>query len=148
MAERRRWEAFRVVSVLAAALFVGLFVQLLFTPGALCEGFGLAPSEAVFVLERRVSMLMLGVAVLLLGAQRAPPSPVRRAISLGAALSFAGFACTGSYEVLRGAMKPSVWGAVAVEVAFAVAFLALGIADGRALAARAREADREEAARA
>ena len=48
MADDRKVGGFEVVSALAAVLFLALFVNLLFFPGALCDGFGLTRSEAAF----------------------------------------------------------------------------------------------------
>lgn len=135
---RMTMSGFEVVSGLAALLFLALFVTLLFFPGSLCESFGIEGSPSLFVIARRASMLMLGFAVLLLAVRTARPSPARRAVSLAAGVTMAGFASTGSWELVRGTLRTSVWGAVAVEVAFAVAFLVLWVAEGRGAGKAAR----------
>lgn len=131
MTQTRQVSGFKVVSLLGSALFLWLFYSLLFTPASICEGFGIPASEPLFVIARRTSALMLGFAVLLFLARNAPPSAARRAISAAAAAAFAGFAILGSYEILRGVMKRSVWMVVAIEVAFAASFATLWATDLR-----------------
>jgi hypothetical protein len=135
MAQRVSMSGFKVVSGLAALLFLALFVNLFFFPGSLCEGFGIEASPSLFIIARRASALMLGFAVLLLATITAPPSPTRRAVSLAAGVTMAGFALTGSYEILRGALRSSVWGAVGVETAFAIAFVTLWVMERRIVGA-------------
>ncbi len=131
MGEQAKTGGFEITSVLAALLFLALFVTLLLFPGALCDTFGIQGSDALFILARRASMLMLGFAVLLLAVRHAPPSPARRAVSLATGVTMAGFAAMGSWELVRGTIRSVVWGSVALELAFAVAFLWLWIAERR-----------------
>lgn len=126
---RWRFGAFTVASILAAALFAWLFAQMQLTPREFCAGFGLEPSVGLVLMVRRASMLMLGFAVLLFLARRAPPSPLRRAVSLSVALTMAGFAAMGTQELLRGALPPAVWAVVGIEVAFAATFLGLWVVE-------------------
>ena len=130
-ANRGHVNGFKVVSLLGAALFLWLFYSLLFSPGSVCDGFGIERSEALFVIARRASVLMLGFAVLLFLVRDVPPSPARRSIAAAVAVTFAGLAILGSYEIFRGAMKSSVWRVVATEVAFAASFVTLWVLDLR-----------------
>ncbi len=131
MSTRPRWSAFQIVSLLAAALYAYLFVALLVFPEASCRSFGLTVSDSLTVLARRASMLMLGFSAIAFLSRNAQPSPLRRAISLAIGINMAGFAASGTYELLRGALASSMWGAVATEVTLAVLYLGFCVADGR-----------------
>ncbi len=143
-----RWRvgAFTVASILAAALFAWLFAQMQLTPREFCAGFGLEPSVGLVLMVRRASMLMLGFAVLLFLARRAPPSPLRRAVSLSVAVTMAGFAAMGTQELLRGALPPAVWAVVGIEVAFAATFLGLWLIELRGARGASAAAGEDRAA--
>jgi hypothetical protein len=135
VATHSNWSAFKIVSVLAAALYAALFVSLLVFPASSCRGFGLTVSDSLILLARRASMLMLGFSALAFLSRNAQPSPLRRAISFAVGINMAGFAASGTYELLRGALAQTMWGAVAVEVTLAVLYFGFWVRDGRSVVA-------------
>lgn len=115
---------FKLASILTALLCAALFPLLLISPADYVQTYGLLADAGADFLGRRASPMFLGLAVLLWLARDAPPSPLRRAISLGLAATWAGIAVTGLYEYGRGTADVLIVGAAAVEMVLAFLFLA------------------------
>lgn len=113
---------FKCVSVANGLLFLFLFAQLLLTPAAFVSGVGLEPSEATSILGRRVSILMLGVAVLSVLSRNLPHSAARQSICISTGTTLIGLAIMSGYELCRGTVNASMWQALVIEATFGLCF--------------------------
>ena len=78
-------------------------------------------------------MLMLGFSALLFLLRNMPPSAARQAVSFSVGLNMTGFAIMGLFELIRGFVKTSILGAIAIEVLVAVIYFSFLISDRRRL---------------
>lgn len=129
----RNQKSFKVISLLTSLLYFHLFIKLLFFPESLCNGFGVTGNESAYFLARRASMLMMGFSVLLFLLRNIPPSAVRQAISFSVGLNMTGFAIMGFFELMRGFVKTSILGVIAVEVLIAAIYFTFLLSDRRHL---------------
>lgn len=113
---------FKIVSITTSALFLYLFVQLLFMPDSFIKDLGLQPSEAGCVLARRASMFMLGISVLMFGARNLPHSKARQIICMATGITLFGLSCVGSYEFIRGTVNSSILIAITCETILWISF--------------------------
>jgi hypothetical protein len=124
---------FKAISILTSLLYFYLFIRLLIFPESLCNDFGVAGNESAYFLARRASMLMMGFSALLFLLRNIPPSVVRQAISFSVGLNMAGFAAMGLFELMRGFVKTSILGVIAIEVLVATIYFSFLISDRRYL---------------
>lgn len=113
---------YKIISIATSALFIYLFVQLLFMPDSFIKDLGLQPSEAGPILGRRVSMFMLGVSVLMFGARNLPHSKARQVICMATGITLFGLSCMGSYEFIKGTVNSSIFIAIICETILWVSF--------------------------
>jgi len=113
---------YKIVSIATSALFIYLFVQLLFMPDSFIKDLGLQPSEAGPILGRRVSMFMLGISVLMFGARNLPHSKARQVICMATGITLFGLSCMGSYEFIKGTVNASIFIAIICETILWVSF--------------------------
>ena len=113
---------YKIVSIATSALFLYLFVQLLFMPDSFIKDLGLQPSEAGQVLARRASMFMLGISVLMFGTRNLPHSVARQTICLATGITLFGLSCVGSYEFIKGTVNSSILIAIICETILWVSF--------------------------
>lgn len=93
---------FRWLSVPTGLLYLWLFYQLLFTPAQMLQGFGVGPEPHTVFLAQRISVLMLGFAVLLLLSLRLPRSRARVIIAAAVSVNMAGFAINSFWGAAHG----------------------------------------------
>lgn len=113
---------YKIATIGTSLLFVFLFAQLFFTPVAFVEGLGLEANLGTSILCRRASMFMIGLAILLFGAQRLEHSSARQTISFSTAITMTGLAALSSFEMVRGTVNNSIWIAIVIETISAVLF--------------------------
>jgi hypothetical protein len=113
---------YKIVSVATSALFIYLFVQLLFMPTSFIKDLGLQPSEAGSVLARRASMFMLGISVLMFGTRNLPHSKARQTICMATGITLFGLSCVGSYEYIKGTVNSSILIAIICETILWISF--------------------------
>jgi hypothetical protein len=123
---------YQIVSCLTAALYLYLFVSLLFSPGSFLNDFGVEATAPAEFLARRVAMLMLGFAVLAFLGMKMPHSPARQAMTLAIAVNMTGFAVMGLIEFGQGVMGVEILAAAAIESFVAVAYFLFWLAGRRA----------------
>ena len=124
---------FKVMSVLTSALYFYLFVSLLLFPESFCKDLGITGSESLYFVARQASTLMLGLSVLLFLVRNTPPSAVRQAIAFSVGVNMAGFALSGSFELIRGFVNTSILNAIVIEVLVATLYFSFWVFDGRQL---------------
>lgn len=113
---------FRWLSVPTGLLYLWLFYQLLFTPAQMLQGFGVGPEPHTVFLAQRISVLMLGFAVLLLLSLRLPRSRARVIIAAAVSVNMAGFAINSFWGAAHGILTD---GAIPV-IGGVEAFIAVG----------------------
>ncbi|MBK9992367.1 MAG: hypothetical protein IPP19_17015 [Verrucomicrobia bacterium] len=124
---------FTCVSLLTGLLYLWLFYQLLFTPAEMLKGFGLAAEPHAIYLAKRISVLMLGFAVLLLLGSRLKPSAARAVIAVAVATNMAGFALNSFWGAANGILTdPAIPLIGGIESVIAVSYGLFAIADFRA----------------
>ena len=117
---------FRATCQIGAAITLALFVVLLTHPPLVFWLFGIDGGRSAEMLTRRAAVL--GVCVTLWMARDAVPSPARRAIAIGTAVTMLGLAVLGTVEVVRGAAGPGIWVAIGTEIGLGLAFQRSGVA--------------------
>lgn len=119
----KRPNLFRWLSLATGFLYLWLFFQLLFTPIAMLRGFGVGAEPHMVFLAQRISVLMLGFAVLVLLSHRLPPSRARAVIAAAVAANMAGFAVNSfwgaSHGILTDGAIPVIGG---IETIIAVGY--------------------------
>ncbi|WP_321424185.1 hypothetical protein [uncultured Bacteroides sp.] len=114
--------SYKIVSIATSALFLYLFVQLLFMPDSFIKDLGLQSSEAGQVLARRASMFMLGISVLMFGTRNLPHSKARQTICMATGITLFGLSCVGSYEFIKGTVNSSILVAIICETILWLSF--------------------------
>lgn len=125
----RKPRLFLWASLLAGSLYLFLFYQLLFTPVEMLAGFGVAGEAHTVFLARRISVLMLGFAVLLFLSCRLESSFARVAIASAVAVNMAGFAVNSFYGVAGGLLGRDLIVVGLVESVVAGVFGAFAVCD-------------------
>jgi len=120
---------FTLASLLAGCLYFFLFYQLLFTPVEMLAGFGVAGEAHTVFLAQRISVLMLGFAVLLFAGCRLESSHARAASSLSVAVNMAGFAVNSVRGMANGLLGTDLIAGAVVESVVACVFGAFAIGD-------------------
>jgi hypothetical protein len=124
---------FKLLSILTGLLYLWLFCQLLFTPAQMLGSFGVGADTHTIFLAQRISVLMLGFAVLLLAAFRLPPSKARAAISAAVSLNMAGFAISTFTGFAKGILTDGAMPIIgSVEALIAVAYCVFAVWDCKA----------------
>lgn len=116
---------FKLASLASSLVFLLLFLQLLFTPAPFVRDLGLSPTETTSILGRRVSMFMLGIAVLSFVSRNLPHSSARQGICASTGTTLIGIACMSAYELNRGTVNSSMWFALTVESTLGLCFWAV-----------------------
>ena len=124
---------YKILSLLTAALFAYLFIELLLNTDSFVTGIGMQSCLASDVLGRRASVLMLGFAVLLFLSRNISPSKERQYISLAIAVTMMGFASMGSYELIMKRVNSGIIQAICIETAVTVSFIISFIKDRKAV---------------
>lgn len=123
---------FKTLSLLTGLLYLWLFYQLLFTPIEMLKSFSLAADPHAVFLAQRISVLMLGFAVLLLLGWKLPPSLARAVIAAAVAVNMAGFAINSFWGAAHGCLTdPAIPVIGGIESFVAVAFGLFALADFR-----------------
>lgn len=94
--------SFRLAASLTAIVCVILFPILLLAGSSYLATYGVSADGAAVFMARRAAPTLLGLGVLLWLARGAEPSAIRKAISIGVIVTFAGIAATGIYEYVLG----------------------------------------------
>ena len=116
--------SFRSVAVASAGLFFFLTAIWIFAPDRMFGPWGVAPSDAGYFMAHRAAATFFGMGVLAALARDLAPSPARDAITYGIVAAFLAVAAAGAYEFASGHAGSGIFSAVAVELAFAAAFVA------------------------
>lgn len=106
---------FKITSIATSVLFVYLFAELLFFSDSFVKDLGLEPSIATLVLARRVSMFMLGIAVLMFLSRNLPNSAPRKFICLSTGITLLGLSIMGIFEFINGNVNSSIIAAIVIE---------------------------------
>ncbi len=93
---------FKWLSLPTGFLYLWLFYQLLFTPAQMLQSFGVGADQHTIFLAQRISVLMLGFAVLLLLSLGLPRSKARAAIAAAVSVNMAGFAINSFWGATHG----------------------------------------------
>lgn len=115
--------AFRHAAILLSVICAALFVIFLVFPAQYMATYGIASSEGAAFMSRRVSPMVLGLAVLFWYARNLRMSPGREAIRLAVIISFGGIALTGIGEFLVGHASWTILVAAMSELVIAGVFL-------------------------
>lgn len=86
------------------------------------SGWGLEPSIASLVLGRRVSMFMLGIAILTFGSRNLQASKIRQIICLSLCITMFGLSCMGTYEFLNNNVNASIMVPIVLEIILVLLF--------------------------
>jgi len=119
---------FRWLSVPTGLLYLWLFYQLLFTPAQMLQGFGVGPEPHTVFLAQRISVLMLGFAVLLLLSLGLPRSKARAVIAAAVFANMAGFAINSFWGAGHGILTDSaipLIGSIEAVIAIGYGFIAV-----------------------
>jgi hypothetical protein len=119
---------FKWLSLATGLLYLWLFYQLLFTPAQMLQGFGVGPEPHTVFLAQRISVLMLGFAVLLLLSPGLPRSKARAVIAAAVSVNMAGFAINSFWGATHGILTDGaipVIGGIEAVIAAGYAFFAV-----------------------
>ena len=121
---------FRWLSLLTGLLYFWLFYQLLFTSAEILKSFGVEANAHTVFLAKRISVLMLGFAALLLLAAKLPQSPARAVIGAAVSVNMAGFAINSFWGAFHGLLTdPAIPLVGAVESLIAIAYAYSAVTD-------------------
>ena len=98
---------FKWLSLPTGLLYLWLFYQLLFTPAQMLQSFGVGTEPHTVYLAQRISVLMLGFAVLVLLSLGLPPSKARAVIAAAVSANMAGFAINSFWGATQGILNDS-----------------------------------------
>lgn len=125
--------SFKWLSLATGLLYLWLFYQLLFTPGEMLRSFGVEPNGGTLFLAKRISVLMLGFAVLTGLAVCLTRSTARAVIAAAVAVNMTGFAINTLWGAAHGNLiDPAMPVVGGVESFVALAYGWFAIADFRA----------------
>lgn len=116
---------FRLVAMVLAAFCAALSVMWFVDVGLYTVTYGVASDEGTQFFGRRVSPILLGLALMFYMARNAPPSPLRRAMAMGIAVAFAGVGATGVMAYADGVASFAILIAAGTEFAAAAACVAV-----------------------
>ncbi|MEM1191132.1 MAG: hypothetical protein AAGI72_21560 [Pseudomonadota bacterium] len=91
----------------------------------LLKSWGVVVHDDGLIVGRRMGVVYFGNAVMLLLCRTAPASDLRNAICVGMLISMFGLAGLGIYEFRSQRAGSSIFGGVAIELAFALGFAAV-----------------------
>lgn len=118
--------SFYRLSVLSSILFALLAIILMFAPAQMLTGWGVALTDSVGLLARRIAALYTGIAVMYFLARNAEHSTTRTALMYGTISACLILAALGAYEFFVGHASSGILPAVFIEVALALAFAYVG----------------------
>jgi len=119
---------FRWLSLPTGLLYLWLFYQLLFTPAQMLQSFGVGADLHAVFLAQRISVLMLGFAVLLLLSLGLPRSKARAVIAAAVFANMAGFAINSFWGAGHGILTDSaipLIGSIEAVIAIGYGFIAV-----------------------
>lgn len=126
--------SFTGLSLATGLLYLWLWYQLLFTPAQMLQSFGVGSDAPALYLAKRISVLMLGFAVLLLLGCRLRRSPGRAVAAAAVAVNMGGFAINSFWGASHGLLTdPAIPLIGGVETVIALAYAGFAVADARAL---------------
>ena len=117
---------FEKIATLVAALFAILAESFFVFPDLITAAWGLRLEGDGAFMGQRLAAYFAGGAVMLFLARSAPPSPARRAIAGGVAVSLYTVAVVGVLALVRGEVAGGILLAIAVEVVFGTVLLITG----------------------
>lgn len=121
---------FRPLSLIAAGVCFALAFAWLFAPQFMLTLWGVdGYTEAAGLVARRGGALFLGIGVMFMMARRAPALPGSTVMSAGFAVACLSLAVLGLVEFAGGHAGVGILSAVAVELAFALGFVAAAGSD-------------------
>jgi uncharacterized membrane protein len=106
---------YKFTSILTSVVFLLLFIQLFFASNSFMSDLGLEPSVTSLVLARRVSMFMLGLAVLMFLSRNSAASKERMFVCISNSTLLLGLVCMGGYEFFKGTVNSSIFVAITIE---------------------------------
>ena len=115
--------SFRGLAIFSALAFLVLAVAWMFAPSSVLSGWGVAFSNPVGLVGRRLAAMFAGMAVMFFGARNAPPSPARSAMVAGLVAACLILAVLGVFDLVSGQANQRILGAVVLEVGLPLAFL-------------------------
>ncbi|WND02219.1 hypothetical protein QGN29_11720 [Temperatibacter marinus] len=110
-----------VASLTALAGFI-LGVGWVFAGSRLFQRWGVEAHQDGILVGRRIGVVYLTIALMMILVKDAQPSELREAISLAMALGMVGLAVMGLYEFKRRAVNASMLVSVGLEIFLAVGF--------------------------
>ncbi len=121
---------FRWLSLPTGLLYLWLFYQLLFTPAQMLQGFGVGTEPHAVFLAQRISVLMLGFAVLLLLSLGLPRSTARAVIAAAVSVNMAGFAINSLWGATHGILTDNAIPVIGgIEAFIAVGYGLIAVTD-------------------
>lgn len=118
---------FKIISLITSALFLYLFILLIYDPASFYKDIQLEASKSAIITARRTAMLMLGFAVLLFSARKSTHSNARQSIILATAITMLGFAFMGVFERLKGNIGSGILKAIIIEIIVSILFISFWI---------------------
>lgn len=94
----------------------------MFFPEKALTGWGVPYSDATGLVSRRAASMYAGLCVMLWMMRNAPPSPARRALSVGLVIAFLLIASDGICDFLAGNAGSGIFKAVLIEAILAILF--------------------------
>jgi hypothetical protein len=121
---------FKWLSLPTGLLYLWLFYQLLFTPAQMLQSFGVGTEPHTLFLAQRISVLMLGFAVLVLLSLGLSPSKARAVLAAAVSVNMAGFAINSIWGATHGILTdgaiPMIGG---IEAFIAVGYGCFAVVD-------------------
>ena len=114
---------YKILNMFTSVLFLYLFYVLLFDAASFFTDIEVDAGEAAYILARRASILMIGIAVLLFLSKNLQHSDARQMIILAATVIMLGFAIMGTYELARGNVGKGILTAIVVESIVGISYL-------------------------
>ena len=114
---------YKILNMFTSVLFLYLFYVLLFDAASFFIDIEVDAGEAAYVLARRASILMIGIAVLLFLSKNLQHSDARQIIIIATTVIMLGFATMGTYELVRGNVGKAILTAIIVESVVGISYL-------------------------
>lgn len=114
---------FRTIAIITAIVTLLLGVGYLFFGGTVVGRWQVEPTENILLLGRRMGALYLGLSVIFFLARSAPPSSVRTALAVGAAVVTTLLVVLGIYEFGAGRVGSGIFASIAIEALLAFAYV-------------------------
>lgn len=115
---------FQTLAVLATLIFFALALTWMLAPNLFLSNWGVEFTTSAELVGQRGAALYTGMGVMFFSARNEAPSPARSALLKGAAVACLMLAALGVFELATGHAGVGILGAVFIEVALVLAFLA------------------------